>query len=58
MIAHRLSTIRNADMIYVLDKGEIAESGKHDELIGQNGLYSRMWKEYQSAISWKVGEAV
>ena len=58
MIAHRLSTIRNADMIYVLDKGEIAESGKHDELIGKNGLYSRMWKEYQSAISWKVGEAV
>ena len=58
MIAHRLSTIRNADMIYVLDKGEIAESGKHDELIGKNGLYSRMWKEYQVAISWKVGEAV
>ena len=58
MIAHRLSTIRNADKIYVLEHGEVAEVGKHDELIEKGGLYSKMWKEYQSAISWKVGEAV
>ncbi len=58
MIAHRLSTIRNADKIYVLDKGEVVEKGKHDELLKNNGLYSTMWKEYQSAISWKVGEKV
>ncbi len=58
MIAHRLSTIRNADKIYVLDHGEVAESGRHEELLEKNGLYSSMWKEYKSAISWKVGEAV
>ncbi len=58
MIAHRLSTIRNADKIYVLDHGEVSEAGKHKELIAKGGLYSSMWKEYQSAISWKVGEAV
>ena len=58
MIAHRLSTVRNADKIYVLDHGEVVEAGKHDELVEKGGLYSAMWKEYQSAISWKVGEAV
>ena len=58
MIAHRLSTIRGADKIYVLDHGEVVETGKHDELVEKGGLYSTMWKEYQSAISWKVGEAV
>ena len=58
MIAHRLSTIRNADKIYVLDHGEVVETGKHDELVERDGLYSAMWKEYQSAISWKVGEAI
>lgn len=58
MIAHRLSTVRNADKIYVLDHGEVAEEGKHEKLIAKGGLYSLMWKEYQSAISWKVGEAV
>jgi len=58
MIAHRLSTIRNAEKIYVLDHGEVVETGKHNELVEKGGLYSAMWKEYQSAISWKVGEAV
>ena len=57
MIAHRLSTIRNANKIYVLDHGEVVETGKHDELVEKGGLYSAMWKEYQSAISWKVGGA-
>ncbi|MBQ9707992.1 MAG: ABC transporter ATP-binding protein [Firmicutes bacterium] len=58
MIAHRLSTIRNADQIYVLDGGEVVESGKHDELVKKDGLYSAMWTEYQRGLSWKVGEAV
>lgn len=56
MIAHRLTTIRNADCIYVLQEGQVAESGRHDELLAQGGLYARMWNDYQTAISWKVGE--
>ncbi|AHC15590.1 ABC transporter ATP-binding protein [Salinispira pacifica] len=44
VIAHRLSTIRNADMIFVFDSGRIAESGTHDELISQDGLYRNLWR--------------
>ena len=57
MIAHRLTTVKNADKIYVLNNGSVEESGKHEELIEKNGLYSKMWNEYQSSINWKVGES-
>ena len=43
IIAHRLSTIRNADRIIVLDSGSISEEGNHNELIKNNGIYSRLW---------------
>ncbi len=45
LIAHRLSTIMHADRIYVLEKGKLAESGSHQELIDQKGLYNAMWRQ-------------
>ncbi len=44
IIAHRLSTIRNADRIYVLEKGSITEVGTHAELIQHNGTYTKLWR--------------
>ncbi len=55
MIAHRLSTVTNADRIYVLDNGSVAESGSHNELMEKNGLYRKMFDEYSRSITWKVG---
>ncbi len=57
MIAHRLSTVTNADCIYVLADGKVAESGTHDELVSANGIYSRMWNEYNKSVNWQVGKA-
>ena len=45
LIAHRLSTVLHADTIYVLEKGQIIESGKHQELLGLKGLYYAMWRQ-------------
>ncbi|HUZ58149.1 MAG TPA: ABC transporter ATP-binding protein [Hanamia sp.] len=45
LIAHRLSTIMHADRIYVLEKGEIIETGTHQELLSTNGLYYAMWRQ-------------
>ena len=55
MIAHRLSTITNADCIYVLKDGKIAESGTHDVLTQANGIYTHMWNEYNQSVNWQVG---
>ena len=57
MIAHRLSTVRNMDRILVIRDGEIAEEGKHNELLEKGGVYAAMWEEYQKAAQWKVGGA-
>ena len=54
MIAHRLSTVVGADNIIVLDNGHIAEEGRHNELASGEGLYARMWNEYNQAVRWKI----
>jgi ATP-binding cassette subfamily B protein len=45
LIAHRLSTVMHADRIYVLERGHIVESGRHDDLVAQKGLYYAMWRQ-------------
>ena len=54
MIAHRLSSITDADCIYVLQDGEIVESGTHSGLIERNGIFTKMWKNYSEAAEWKI----
>ena len=56
LISHRLSTIRNADRIYVLEKGHIAGAGRHEELLETCGLYANMVNEQN--ILEKMGEGV
>lgn len=56
MIAHRLSSITDADKIYVLKEGRIAESGTHEELLIKKGMYAHMWNAYNHAVNWKAGE--
>ena len=55
MIAHRLSTVVDADKILVIEDGKIKESGKHAELLDKNGLYKKLWEEYQRSVNWKLG---
>ena len=55
MIAHRLTTVTNADHIFVLSEGNLVEDGNHASLMSQNGLYKKMFDEYQQSIEWKVG---
>lgn len=54
MIAHRLSTVVNADRIFVLREGKLAENGTFDELLKNGGTFANMWHEYQRSIEWKV----
>ena len=58
MIAHRLSSITEANCIYVMSDGKIAESGTHSELIAKNGIFTRMWKNYSKAAEWKIEKEV
>ena len=53
-IAHRLSTVKNADKILVVEDGKIAESGTHDELIAENGLYKRFTEIRSRAEGWNI----
>ena len=53
---YRLSTVANADCIYVVQDGRITETGTKDELCAQNGLFARMWQDYQASVQWKVAK--
>ena len=55
-IAHRLSTVANADQIYVIQDGQIGESGTSEELMARGGLFSKMWRNYQTSVEWKVAK--
>jgi ATP-binding cassette subfamily B protein len=50
IIAHRLSTVIHANTILVLDKGVVAEMGRHDELLAKNGMYAQMWQRQQQEV--------
>lgn len=54
MIAHRLKTVRNADQILVVDRGRIVQRGRHEELIGQKGIYADFVLGRKEAIGWKL----
>lgn len=56
MIAHRLSTVAGVDQIYVIEDGQITESGKSRELLEKGGVFSRMWQDYQTSVQWKVAK--
>lgn len=54
LIAHRLKTIRNADQIFVIDKGQIVQNGTHDTLMKQDGIYKQFVESRVKAIGWKI----
>ena len=58
MIAHRLSTVTNVDQIFVICDGRVAECGNSRELLAKDGIFSRMWKNYQTSVQWKVTKEV
>lgn len=58
MIAHRLSSVKNVDKIYVVENGRIVEEGNHHTLVDSEGIYSRMWVEFNQSIQWKVKSEV
>ena len=54
MIAHRLTSVVNAEQIIVVEEGKIAERGTHKELLEKNGIYAKMWAEYQQSVTWTL----
>ena len=54
MIAHRLKTVRHADQILVVDRGQIVQTGTHDELMKQDGIYRHFISGREKAVSWKL----
>lgn len=58
LIAHRLSTVVNADKILVIEKGRIAEEGKHEALLEKNGIYKSLWDEYRRSSTGRLETAM
>ena len=58
IIAHRLSTVRDADVILVIEDGEIVERGGHDELLAADGLYANLWRVQAGEIEQLPDEFV
>ena len=56
MIAHRLKTVRSADQILVVDEGRIVQRGRHEELIGQKGIYADFVLGRKEAAGWKLNQ--
>ena len=56
MIAHRLSTVAHVDQIFVVEEGRIAEHGSNDQLLARDGLFRRLWDNYQTSTQWKVAK--
>ena len=52
VVAHRLSTIQDADQIVVLDNGQVAELGHHEDLVASGGIYARLWQKFNEAQGW------
>ncbi|WP_319380881.1 ABC transporter ATP-binding protein [Thiomicrorhabdus sp.] len=57
IIAHRLATIKDADQIVVFDQGKVAEKGQHQQLVDADGVYARLWRNYEKAQGWSLGSA-
>ena len=57
VIAHRLSTIKDVEQIVVFDQGEITETGRHDELLKQQGIYKKLWRNFEKAQNWDLHHA-
>ena len=58
MIAHRLTSVVNVDTILVIKNGRIAEQGSHPELVEKQGVYTKMWNDYQQSIQWTIEREV
>lgn len=54
MVTHRLASIRTADQILVFEQGQLVESGRHDQLVAQSGVYARLWNRHEQAQDWAL----
>lgn len=58
LISHRLANVQNADAIYVLDKGNVVESGTHKKLLDRNGTYAKLWNAQMSLENYGLEKEV